>query len=352
MLAASPPEGCSTNNNDAPGFKVLGTYSMKVRSRPPTVLTWRVASPIGSAATAVATSANAAPIVQCGSVVSAMISRLRFTRAYHTPAKRYVRHLDARPPCIFHVVQSGSTAKAAAQLRVKQPSVSDRSRRYPTNDLRRWVDRMRRRGVRSIEAGDRKNRVPVRSDHRRGEDWVRAVQGGRPFFHQSSADLRRLGHPDQVDWVECQNPFGVTGRHQSNRRHGRRTPDSCRLCCGAASAGQFRTHAVRETASSFDHLVGERQELVRHVEPERLGGLEVDHEFEFSRAASVAATLRRRSTSASSITPLSEDSRPPSNTAVTFLRETDGRLKLSRLSSIMAGVAAWLEAQGGLDTHS
>src|SRR5262249_39992102 len=32
---------------------------------------------------------------------------------------------------------------------------------------------------------------------------------------------------------------------------------------------------------------------------------------------------------ASSITPLSEDSRPPSNTAVTFLRETDGRLKLS-----------------------
>ena len=86
---------------------------------------------------------------------------------------------------------------------------------------------------------------------------------------------------------------------------------------------------MRETASSFDHLVGERQELVRHVEPEHLGGLEVDHEFEFSRAASVAATLRRRSTSASSITPLSEDSRPPSNTAVTFLRETDGRLKLS-----------------------
>jgi len=56
-----------------------------------------------------------------------MISRLRFTRAYHTTAKRYVRHLNARPPCIFDVVQSGSMAKAAAQLRVKQPSVSDRS---------------------------------------------------------------------------------------------------------------------------------------------------------------------------------------------------------------------------------
>src|SRR5438094_6950157 len=84
MPAPSPPEGCSTNNNGAPGFRAFGTYSMKVRSRPPTVLTWRVASPIGSAATDVATSANAAPIIQCGSVVSAMISRLRFTPAYHT----------------------------------------------------------------------------------------------------------------------------------------------------------------------------------------------------------------------------------------------------------------------------
>src|SRR5215813_14360451 len=88
MLAASPPEGCNTNNNGALGFKVLGTYSMKVRSRPPTVLAWRVASPIGSAATVVAPSANAAPIVQCGSLVSAMISRLRFTPAYHIIAKR------------------------------------------------------------------------------------------------------------------------------------------------------------------------------------------------------------------------------------------------------------------------
>jgi hypothetical protein len=34
------------------------------------------------------------------------------------------------------------------------------------------------------------------------------------------------------------------------------------------------------------------------------------------------------------------------------LRETDGRLKLSLLSSIMAGVAAWLDGQGGLDTQT
>src|SRR5215813_3913270 len=73
MPAPSPPEGCSTNNNGAPGFKVLGTYSMKVRSRPANELTRLVAVPVGSAATAVAASANATPIVQCGSVVSVMI---------------------------------------------------------------------------------------------------------------------------------------------------------------------------------------------------------------------------------------------------------------------------------------
>jgi hypothetical protein len=55
-----------------------------------------------------------------------MISRLHFTPAYHNTAKRYVRHSNARPLVFFDVVQSGSTTKAAAQLRVKQRSVSDR----------------------------------------------------------------------------------------------------------------------------------------------------------------------------------------------------------------------------------
>src|SRR5580704_13207953 len=104
MPEASPPEGCSTNSNGAPGFKVLGTYSMKVRSRPPTVTALGVASPIGAAATAVPRSASAAPIIQCGTVVSAMISALRFVRArpYHTgryvhgPRARYLTPPDPR----------------------------------------------------------------------------------------------------------------------------------------------------------------------------------------------------------------------------------------------------------------
>src|ERR1700730_8750508 len=96
MPQGSPPDGCSTKSKGAPGCKVLGTYSMKVRSRPPTVPTLCVASPIGSAATAVPKSASAAPIVQCGTVVSAMISGLRFARAKPYHAGRYVHEPYAR----------------------------------------------------------------------------------------------------------------------------------------------------------------------------------------------------------------------------------------------------------------
>src|SRR3984893_3668315 len=42
---------------------------------------------------------------------------------------------------------------------------------------------------------------------------------------------------------------------------------------------QVRTHAVQQRASSFDEFVGELLEMQRHIETERLGGLEVDHQF-------------------------------------------------------------------------
>src|SRR3979411_2527556 len=116
MLAASPPEGCSTNNNGAPGFKVLGTYSMKVRSRPPTVPTWCVASPIGSAATAVATNPKAAPIVQCGGVGSALISPLRSRAPTISPPGDMCAIGMRDLHVFFDLVQSGSLAKAAVQL--------------------------------------------------------------------------------------------------------------------------------------------------------------------------------------------------------------------------------------------
>ena len=55
---------------------------------------------------------------------------------------------------------------------------------------------------------------------------------------------------------------------------------------------------------------------------------------------------------ASNITPPSDVMRPPSNAAVTFLRCTDGSENGSRVSSIMAGVAASHPAKFGLDTQN
>ena len=43
------------------------------------------------------------------------------------------------------------------------------------------------------------------------------------------------------------------------------------------------TNAPQQTASLFDHLVGQREELRRHLEAEHLRGLKVDHKLEFRR---------------------------------------------------------------------
>ncbi len=67
--------------------------------------------------------------------------------------------------------------------------------------------------------------------------------------------------------------------------------------------------------------------------------------------ASLVAMPRELSTAASSMTPPSEVMRPPSNAAVIFLRCTDGSENGSRVSSVMAGVAASDSAGLGLDTQ-
>ena len=67
--------------------------------------------------------------------------------------------------------------------------------------------------------------------------------------------------------------------------------------------------------------------------------------------ASRPATPSPRSAIASSITPPSEVRRPPSNAAVTGLRETAGNENGRRLSSVMAGEASETSARVGVSNQ-
>ena len=62
--------------------------------------------------------------------------------------------------------------------------------------------------------------------------------------------------------------------------------------------------------------------------------------------ASLSAMPRRRSAIDSSMTPPSEVRRPPSKSAVTFLRETAGNENGRRLSSVMAGEVGAVRREG------
>jgi hypothetical protein len=50
----------------------------------------------------------------------------------------------------------------------------------------------------------------------------------------------------------------------------------------------------RKSPASFDHLVGELLEMQRHVEAQRLGGLEIDDQLKLKRFRAVPSFERCR----------------------------------------------------------
>ena len=99
--------------------------------------------------------------------------------------------------------------------------------------------------------------------------------GSGPREHD---DLERWCGGRALPWHRAD--LGFFGAHALSRCARDARMDSC----GPLLATHFLLEKqVEGRASSFDHLVGPGEQRLRHIEAERLGGLEVDGQFKFRR---------------------------------------------------------------------
>ena len=92
---------------------------------------------------------------------------------------------------------------------------------------------------------------------------------------------------------EC--PIRLVGRHRKRGRQSKKQdanevfhefpPSTIAGLRTEASRGILSPHhaSKRKNADSFDHLVGDQEEIAADRQPERIGGLQVDHQLELGR---------------------------------------------------------------------